>query len=79
MSAGELVPEDAREGLAAAVAQLPWDIHADIGDAYLAVLLRGTNWAVPRGHEIADHQARLEMDEAETVPETEPPLNLNYA
>jgi hypothetical protein len=77
MSTGELLPEEAREGLAAAVEQLPWDVHADIGDVYLAVLLRGVNWAVPRSHEIADHQARLEMDEPE--PEAEPPLNLNYA
>ena len=81
MSIGELIPEHAREGLADAAAQLPWDIHAESGNVYLAVLLRGANWAGPSSlaasHELAEQQVRADAEAPEPPPE--PTLKINYA
>lgn len=81
MSTGELVPERAREGLARAAAQLPWDIYLDVGNVYLAVLLQDTGWVVPRNlsvsHELAEEQVRREIDRDVDPPD--PPLDLRYA
>jgi len=81
MSTGELIPERAREGLAAATLQLPWDIYSDVGNVYLAVLLQDTGWVVPRNlavsHDIGEQQARVEMDQDADPPDA--PLDLRYA
>jgi hypothetical protein len=83
MSAGELIPEHIRDGLDEALAQLPWDIYADLGNVYLAVLLQGTGWVLPRNltvnHELTEQQVRREMDEPEPAPQSEPPLDLRFA
>ncbi len=77
MSLGELIPENVREPLGAAAAQLPWDIYADIGSVYLAVLLQDTGWVMPRtfsvSHDAPEFYTQHEMD-AENDPQ--PPADI---
>jgi hypothetical protein len=84
MSLGELIPEKARVGLDQATAQLPWDIYADIGNVYLAVLLQDTGWIMPRGHSQTQDAAELQIRQqiAEQVepanPGVQEPINWNH-
>lgn len=66
----EQIPEQIRQDLKAAMAQLPWDIYADIGNAYLAVLTQHTGWARPGmfSQELVEQEIRREM-----TAEIEPP------